>query len=67
MPLGAFMVEKKSFSQAQQAIAILSTFLDQQQSNVTELRTKLLSLMKSIIISCVQESSKTTIKSYYGH
>ena len=56
-----------SFSQVQEAMATLSTFLLQQQINVGELMTELLSLEQSITLSRIQESHQTTIDSYFGH
>ena len=53
------------FSQVQEAMVTLSTFLEQQQSNVIELRTKLLPLGKSMIISLVQDSHQTKTINFY--
>lgn len=56
------------FRQEQEAMATLSTFLEQQQNIVNELETNLWSLIeKSITISCIQESHQTTIDSYVDH
>lgn len=52
------------FFQAQEAMATLSSFLEQQQINVNGLRTKLLSKEKSITIFRIQESHQTTIDGF---
>ena len=44
------VVPNVSLSQVWEAMATLSIFLEQQQSNVSELWSKLLSIQKSIII-----------------
>ena len=61
------VVPNVSFSHVQVAIATLPTFLKQQHNNVSELRSKILYLEKSITISYIQESHQTTIDSYFGH
>ena len=66
MKISEVVVLDVSFSQAQEKMATLSTFLEQ-QSNVSELRSKFLPSKKSITLSCIQESHQTTIDSHFGH
>ena len=47
-------------------MATPSTFLEQPQSNVNELKSKLLSLWKFITLPRIQESHQTILDSYYG-
>lgn len=54
-------------SQAHEAMATLSTFLDQQQCNFRELRSELLSLEESITLLCIQESHQTRRDSKFSH
>ena len=54
------------FSQAHESMATLSTY-QQQQHNISELGSKLLSLKKSITLSRIQESHQTTIDFKFVH
>ena len=67
LEMSEVVVPNVSLSQAQEAMASPFTFLEQQHSIVSELKTKLLSLEKSIVNSRIQESHQTTIDSYFGH
>jgi hypothetical protein len=65
--LSRVIVPNASFLKVQKAMAMPSTFLEQQQSNINELRSKLLCLEKSITLSSVQESQQTIVDVYLGH
>ena len=65
--ISGVVVANVSFSQVQDGMATLFIITEQQQSNVSELRTKLLSLEKSITISYAQKPHQTKTDSYFGH